>query len=109
MELHGSVGRCGEELVHQRIGTGANLIGRALCGDPSVREKQNVVSDCEGLFDIVRDHHTRDTERVVEIADQPRRAAQRDRIESGKRLVVHDQVGVQHDRTRQRHTPRHAA
>ena len=55
------------------------------------------------------DHDRARPERIVEPADQLPDDAQRDRIEAGERLVVHDQHRVERNRARQRDTACHAA
>jgi len=66
------------------------------------------VRNCGELFDIVRDHNTRDTERLVKFANQTDNYAHRDRIEADKRLVVDQQLRVHHDGSRQRHASGHS-
>ena len=46
---------------------------------------------------------------VVQLANQLGSGAQRNRIQPGKRFVVHHQFRVQRNRACQRHAPRHAA
>ena len=62
---------------------------------------------CE-LFDVVRDHDTRDTERLVEFANQTNDHTHRDGIEADKRFVVDQQLRIHHDGASQGHAPRHA-
>ena len=51
----------------------------------------HVVDDVERLLHVVRDDDRGRAERVVELADQVADHAERDRIEPGERLVVHDE------------------
>jgi hypothetical protein len=48
----------------------------------------------------VRDDDGRDAERIVQLADQLADDAQRDRVEAGERLVVHDEQVNDRQRTR---------
>ena len=68
-----------------------------------------MIGNREGLLEFMRDEHAGQPHRIVELADQPRRGSQRDRIKTGKRLVVHHQLRVQRNGACQRHATRHAA
>ena len=68
-----------------------------------------VVGDRGDLAHVVRDDDAADAERVVEAPDEPQHHAHRDRVEPDERLVVHEQLGIHHDRARERDAPRHAA
>ena len=57
----------------------------------------------------MRDQDAGGIERLVQRADQVRDGAQRDRIKARKRLVIHQQRGIQRHRAGQRHPARHAA
>ena len=109
MERHRAVGLAVDELAHERIGRRAHLVGRALRDDPAFGHEIEVVDDLQRFVHVVRDDDRRDAERVVQLADQLADDAERDRIEAGERLVVHDEHRVERDRARERHAPRHAA
>ena len=47
--------------------------------------------------------------RIVELADQAGDGSQRNRVESGKRLVIHHQFGIERDGPCQCHAPCHSA
>ena len=57
----------------------------------------------------MRHHDAGDAQRVIELANQLCGGAQRNRIQPGKWLVVHDEFRVQHNGARQRHAPGHTA
>jgi hypothetical protein len=80
-----------------------------LRGDAAVGQHDHLVGDAEGLFQVVRDDDAGDAQRVVQLADQLGRRAQRNGVEAGERLVVHHQVGIERDGARQRDAARHAA
>ena len=109
MKLHRSFTLSVDELVHQRVCGVHDLVRRALCGNAAVGQNDDLVSNVKSFFQIVRDHDAGDAQRVIELADQLRGGAQRDRVQSGKGLVIHDQLRVEHDGPRQRHAPGHAA
>ncbi len=109
VETHRTIGRGADELAHQRIVAAAQGLGRALRGDAAIGDEDDVIGDREGLVDIVRDDDAGHAERVVELADQPRGHAHRDRIKAGEGLVIHDQLRIERDRARQRDAPAHAA
>jgi hypothetical protein len=96
------------KLVHQRILAVAHLVGRALGGHGARPQDHHVVGQREGHLQVVRHQNAGQPHGVVELADELRRRAQRDRIEPGKGLVVHHQLGIERNGTRQRHAPGHA-
>ena len=86
------------------------LLRRALGDDLAARRHQvGVVADLEALGDVVRDEDRGRAGGVVEGADEVGGDRHRDRVEAGERLVVHDQLGVERDRARERDAPCHAA
>jgi hypothetical protein len=44
-----------DELLHQRIGAGAHLLGRALGGNAAGPQNHHMVGHAEGFFQIVGD------------------------------------------------------
>ena len=68
-----------------------------------------MVGHTEGFFQIVRDQNRGQAHGIVELTNQLRRGAQRNRVQPGKRLVIHDEFRVQRNRSGQRHTACHAA
>ena len=77
--------------------------------DAAGHHQVGVVGDREAFLHVVRDHQRRGAGGVVEAADQVGGDAHRDRIEAGEGLVVHDDLGVERDRARERDAARHAA
>ena len=107
MEGHGACGAGVDELLHQRIAAGAHLIRRALRGHAAAAQNDHMIGHTEGLFHIMRHENGSQTHGIVELTNQLCRGAQRNRIETGKRLVIHDEFGVQRNRAGQRYTARH--
>jgi hypothetical protein len=97
------------ELMDERRGRGPHFVRRSLRHHSSVREEVEVVDDGERLVDVVGDHDRGGVERIVQIADEIAGHRERDRVEPGERLVVHDERRVERDRARERHAPLHAA
>ena len=85
------------------------MLGRALGGDAAVGQNHHMVGDAKGLLQLVRHKHAGQAHGVIELADQVGRRTQRNRVQAGKRLVVHHQLGVQGNSARQRNAPGHAA
>ncbi len=98
-----------DELMHERILRGPDLIGRSFGDNATAIQEVNVVNDKQRLVNIMGDHDRGGTQRIVQLADQLADHAQRDRVEPGERFVVHDQHGIEGQRSRQRHPTRHAA
>ncbi len=82
---------------------------RPLRDDAALGHEVQVVDDLERLVDVVRDDDRRDAERVVQLADELADDAERNRIESRERLVVHHEHRIERDRARERDAARHAA
>ena len=69
----------------------------------------DVVGDLERFDDVVGHDDRRGVQRIVELADQVGGDAERNRIKARERLVVHDERGVERNRTCERNAARHAA
>jgi len=95
--------------MDQGIRAGHEFSGRALGHHLAIGQHHHMVRDLEGFLDVVRDDQAGDFQAVVQTPDQLRGRAQRNRVQPGKGLVVHDEFRVQCDRTGQRHTAAHAA
>jgi len=97
------------ELADKRLRRPAQLIRRSLGDDLAGGNEVHVVHDIEAFLDVVTHDDRSLPQRVVQRPDQPRDHAQRNRVETGKGLVVEHEVRVQRHCPRQRHAPRHAA
>ena len=84
--------------------------GRALRDDAAFGHEVEVVDDLQRFVDVVRDHHRRDSQRVVQLPGSAGPTTPSEiGIEPGERLVVEHEHRVERDRARQRHAARHAA
>jgi hypothetical protein len=97
------------ELHHEGNGRGSDLGRRSLCDDLAAGKKVNEIGHRQRFRHVVRDNDGSEPQGIVERADQVGDDAFRDRVQSRKRLVVHDQRRIEGDGPRQRHAPRHAA
>src|SRR6202163_4897064 len=104
-----AVGRAVDELANVRIGRRANLLGRAAGDNRSFGYEIQRVDHFQGFVYVVRHDHRRDAERVVQTSYQLAYDAERNRIEPGKWLVVHDQHRIERDGARQRDAATHAS
>mmetsp|Transcript_20984 Transcript_20984/g.80971 ORF Transcript_20984/g.80971 Transcript_20984/m.80971 type:complete len:253 (+) Transcript_20984:2136-2894(+) len=109
MKAHRAVGLGANELVHQRIIAVTQLVRRPLGHDPPVGNHRDLIGDAKGLVQVMRHDDAGQPQGIVEVADQPRRHPQGDRVEAGEGLVVEHQVRVQCDGACQRDAARHAA
>ncbi len=109
MKMHRAVGLAAHELMYQGIGALAHLLRRAVRDQAAIAQDVNIIGDVESHLDIVRHHNAAQAQRVVEAADQPRRDAQRNGVEPGKRLVIHHQRRIERNGPRHRHPSRHPA
>jgi hypothetical protein len=110
VELDRAVGLAAHELPHLGVGGGHQLGRRALRHDaPAGGQQHHPVADGHALGHVVRDHQRGGAGHVVERADQLGGHAHADEVQPGEGLVVHDELGVQRDGTRQRDAARHAA
>ena len=87
-------------LDHQRIGAFAHLLHRTLKRDLSIVENDNMIGNRKGLCQFMLHKNTGQSHRVIELTNQVRCDMKRNRVETGKRLVVHHQLRVQSNRTR---------
>ncbi len=90
------------ELVDGGILRVAHLVHGALRGHYAVVDEIQVVDDLERGHQVVGHHDRGRAERIVQRAYQVGDGVERDRVESGERLVVNDQRGIGRDRPRQR-------
>ena len=109
MERHRAVGKRVNELPDKRISRGDDFGREPFGHDDTVGHDVDVVDDLQRFDDVVGDDDRGHTERIIELAHQVSDDVERNRIEAGEWLVVHHQHRVQRDRSRQRHTPSHAA
>jgi hypothetical protein len=107
MEPHRSLRQGVDKLVHQRVVAVAHFFGRSLRGNLSVGQNDHLVGNVKGFFEVMRHHDAGQAHGIVELADQTCRSAQRNRVQTGKGFVVHDQLGIQGDSAGQRHAPCH--
>ena len=108
VEPHRSFRQRIDVLVYQWVGTVEHLLRCTLGGHLAVRQNNDVVGDGKGLFQLVGDKNAGQTHRIVELADQCGRGANRNRVNTGKRLVIHHQLWVERNGPCQRYAPRHA-
>src|ERR1035437_10579310 len=78
-------------LEHKRIGTFAYLLHSTLERDLSIVENDNMIGNLKGLFKFMRHKNTGQSHGIIELTNQARCDTKRNRIETGKRLVV--QIG----------------
>ena len=109
MKLHGPIGQRVDKLVHQWVDAMPHFLWCALRCDLAVGQNDDLVGNPKGLIQIVRHHDAGQPHGVIELANQARCGAQRNRIKSRKRLVIHDEFGVQCNRSRQGDATGHAA
>src|SRR6185503_3146277 len=109
MEAHRSVGQRVDELMQVRIFGARDLLGSSLAEDHAVADHVNIVGHLERFLHVVGDHDRGEPERLVQAADQLDDLVERNRIEPGEGLVVHEELRIGGDRARERHAPRHAA
>ena len=75
----------------------------------SVRQVIHIIHHIQRLLHVVRHHQRRRAQRIVQFAHQVCNDTQRNRVQPGKRFVIHHDHRIQRNRPRQRHPPRHAA
>src|SRR5688500_15719579 len=109
VEAHRPVGQRIDELMQVRIFGGGDLLGGSPAEDHAVADHVDVVGDLERLLHIVGHHDGGQAERLVQAADQLDDLVERDRVQAGEGLVVHEELRVGGDRARERHAARHAA
>lgn len=100
MKTHRAIRAFIHILECQRIGTCAHLRHRPLECDFSLVENDHMIGNLKGLRQFMRHKNTDQSHGIVELTNQARCDMQRNRIETGKRLVVHQQFRVQCNRTR---------
>ena len=93
---------------HQRIRVFAHLLRFALRRNLAIGQNNHMVGNRKGFFELMRDKHTGQTHGIIELTDQPCSGSQRDRIETGKRFVIHHELRIQRNGACQRHAARHA-
>jgi hypothetical protein len=109
VESDGPFGQGVHELVHQRIIAVTHFIGRALGGNFSVGQNDDLIGNVECFVEVVRDHDAGQTHGVIEFANQAGCSAQGNRVQAGEGLVVHHQFRVERNGAGQRHAARHTA
>src|SRR5574340_1595410 len=90
MEGHRTIHLAMHELVHKILARCADLVGRPLRLNHAIGHEINVVHNLQRLLYIVRHHYRGRTQRVMQAADQIADHRQRNRIQPGKWLVIHD-------------------
>ncbi len=109
MEFHGAFTERIDELVDQRVCGMTYFIRCALGCNTAIGLDDDLVRNSKGVLKVVRHHNAGDAYRVIELAYQPGRRTKRDRIETGKGFVIHDEFGVQYHGPGQRDAPGHTA
>jgi hypothetical protein len=90
----------GHELVRRPQ---VDLLRAALLHDPAVAQDDDAVRDDHGLGLVVGDVHGGDAEPLVDLGDLEAHLLAQQRVEVGQRLVEQQDVGLEHDRTREGH------
>src|SRR5471032_2894743 len=109
MKRHRAIGIAGHELANARVVSVHQLFRRALPQHLTIAYYIKVVGDARGFSQVVGHHDTGDAERIVEQADQPHQHAHGDGILTDERLVIHEDLRIESNGTRQSDTALHAA
>lgn len=108
MVRHRAIGVAGHELADTRLIRIHQLVRRALPQYLTITHYIDVVSDARGFGQIVGDHDTGDTQRIIEQTDQADQHAHGDWILTDERLVVHENLRIECNRTGQSDPTLHA-
>src|SRR3546814_4900195 len=77
-----------------------------ICKEASYRSESVVLLSCFFFFKQKTAYEVRISDWSSDVCSSD---LHRDRIETGKRFVIHDQLWIKRNRTRQRNPPRHTA
>ena len=86
-----------------------DLLGRSLSTDLAISNDVQVIGNGSSFGDIMGDDDGGQAKRLVEAGDQGGQHAHGNRVLAGKRLVIHDQLGIENNGACQCRAPRHAA
>src|SRR5215472_300601 len=103
-ESHGA-----EILLENRVAAPDRLLEGPHELEPTLVEEDDAGRDGPGRHDVVRDDDGRGVHAHVDVGDELRDLLGGYRVEAGRRLVVHDDLGLERDRARQRHALAHTA
>src|SRR5262245_60859128 len=93
-----------QELTHLSVLRALEQLLRGARGDRRAGfgvEEDAVVGDLEDARELVSDDHHRGAEAVAELEDEIVEKARAHRIETGRRLVEEQDLGIERDRPRQ--------
>ncbi|CAN93297.1 hypothetical protein predicted by Glimmer/Critica [Sorangium cellulosum So ce56] len=92
-----------DELARLLVVAVRQLVRRPRRDDAPLDHEERLVRDAERARHVVRDHHARHLEARPRLLDQIVDHPARQRIEPAGRLVVDEDLGLQHQRARQAH------
>ena len=91
------MGEAEDELVDQRIGRAAHLLGRSRGDEFAAVQQHHTVGDAKGAAHVVGDDNAGDAELAVEVHDELVDFGAGDGVEAGAGFVVEEDFGVQGD------------
>ncbi len=97
------------ELVHERFVGLGHLSRRPLGHDMATGQEVHVIHDLQGFLNVVGNDNGRRAKCIIQPADQVADNANRNRVKTGKRFVVHDEHGIERNCACKRYTPRHSS